>query len=109
MAHTGAAAADPVFAAIERHRETLPAFEDALKRTDELVARNEGREVTQADLDADAAAGRAESDALDALLALPPVTPAGARAAIEYLTAHEGGYHVEAYRPTLLESPLLAG
>ena len=100
---------DPVFSAIERHKEAHRAFEEAIRRTDEVAAEQQGREITQAERDADAAASAAESEALDALLELPPVTAAGMRAVLEHVSSLDDGYYLDALAPTLLRSPLLNG
>ena len=47
-----AAPVDPIFAAIERHRLAWAAFDASCERTDSVLARNQGHEVTQADEDA---------------------------------------------------------
>src|SRR5450432_1147227 len=48
------------------------AFGPACSRTDDVVARNEGREVTEADEAAYVAANAAEESAFEALITLPP-------------------------------------
>ena len=56
FAALGAAAAipalDPVFAAIERHKAAWDAYGLICYRTDGVLAKRQGREVTQADEDA---------------------------------------------------------
>ena len=103
----GRAAADPIFTAIERHKVAEAAFGEGLKSTDEVRASEQGREVTQADRDACEVADQASEDVLAELLASVPVSAAGARAALEYLIDFDDGYHLAAFAPTLLKSPLL--
>jgi hypothetical protein len=54
---------DPIFAAIKRHHEAWRAFGDTCPRIDECVAKNEGREITEADEAAWTAANEAEEEA----------------------------------------------
>jgi hypothetical protein len=104
----GVAGVDPIFAAIERHRAAEAAFVATLNPADNIVAKEHGRKVTRADLDARNAAQADEDDILDELLATAPVSPAGMRAALEYLIDYDEGYHLATFAPTLLKSPLLA-
>jgi hypothetical protein len=76
---------DPIFAAIERHKETEIRFCAACKLTDEVAAEEEGRVVTSADEAEYEAASAASESALAALLATPPATKAGFHAAFEYI------------------------
>jgi hypothetical protein len=99
------------FAAIRRHNEAWRAFGDACKRTDEVRARNEDREVTDADEDAWTAALRAEEGAFEALINLPPVTVPFPRAAIHYFTNLDTDCipcAAEKFLTALLASPVLA-
>ena len=103
---------DPIFAAIERHKQLFRIFCDLSNRTDEVAAEEEGREVTEADEAALDAASEAEMGAADELVATPPVTVAGMRAAIEHLVRYDAGCEPVAlgrFLATLLESPVLAG
>lgn len=102
---------DPIIAAIERHRNGWKAFEDVCQITDEIAAKQQGREVTQEDQDAYELARSAEEIDLANLLATKPTTKAGARAAIEHLIAYERGCPPRAageFAATLLQSPVLA-
>jgi len=101
-------AADPIFAVIERHKVAEAAFAATLGLIDEVRASEEGREVTQANRDTYEAADQASEDILAELLEAIPVSGAGARAALEYLINLDDGYHLAAFAPTLLKSPLLA-
>lgn len=103
---------DPIFSAIERHRNAWKAFEAVCQITDEILAKRQGRAVTQEDEDAYEAARAAEESDLDNLLATVPTTKAGARAAIEHLLGYERGCPPRAageFAATLLRSPVLAG
>jgi hypothetical protein len=98
---------DPIIAAIARHRESWQAFEAACHRTDSVLAEQQGREVTQDD----EVTNDAEEIALDNLLATPPTTKAGARAALEHLIKYDRGCvprAVGAFAATLLLSLVLA-
>src|ERR1700722_13098001 len=75
---------DPIFAAIKRHHEAWRAFGATCSRTDNAVARDEGREVTEADQAAWTAANEAEKEAFEALITLSPVTKPALRAAVHY-------------------------
>src|SRR5580658_6223461 len=86
---------DPVFAAIEAHRAAWVAEMAAMDRADEPLAREQGRTVTPADIEADKQAKRATDDAMTALQQTAPVTMAGLRAAIAYLVAWDGGQMCE--------------
>ena len=101
-------AADPIFAVIERHKVAEAAFAATLSLIDEVRASEEGREVTQANRDTCEAADQASEDILAELLASAPVSTAGFRAALEYIINLDDGYHLTAFAPTLLKSPLLA-
>jgi hypothetical protein len=103
--------ADPIFAAIERHKEAWRAFDTACSRTDNVVAEEEGREVTEADEAAWSASNAFEEEVFEALVTLPPETVAGMRAVIEYFVDFEldiiqGG--PAKFLSALLQSPLLA-
>jgi hypothetical protein len=87
------------------------AFGPACSRTDDVVARNEGREVTEADEAAYVAANAAEESAFEALITLPPVTVAGLRAAINYFAEFEADCipgATDKFLTALLGSPVLA-
>ncbi len=102
------ASSDPIFAAIERHKAAEKAFADTINGQDEQHAAQHGREVTQADVDRHEAAEAEEQEAMEALLETVPLTPAGARAAVAYLTEIQDGYHLASFTPALLKSPALA-
>jgi len=107
-----AAAVDPIFAAIDRHKTAWRAFSDACGLTDEVLAEEEGREVTEADEAAHEAAEEAERDAFYEAIGMAPVTAAGMRALLEYaIELEDGGGEVlwGDLGATLLKSPLLAG
>jgi hypothetical protein len=102
---------DPIFAAIKRHIEAWRVFGDTCQRIDEVIARMEGREVTEADEEAYAGANTAEEDAFEALITLPPVTVAGFRAAVHYFIEFETECipgATDKFLTALLASPVLS-
>ena len=102
---------DPVFAAIERHKEAWRAFDVACDMADGPLADEQGREVTEADEAAYEACNAAEQEAKAAFLATPPITVAGARAGIAHVGWYDDGVDPEtvlAFTLGLLDSPLLA-
>jgi hypothetical protein len=103
--------ADPIFAAIDRHKVAERAFLVTCNLTDEVQAEREGREVTEADHAAWDSARDVEEAALQALIETAPTSKAGARAAIEWLAHYDRGCeprHVGQFAMTLLSSPVLA-
>lgn len=107
-----APAADPALALLEAHRRAFASWLAACERCDEVMARQAGRDVTEADYAMEQAANDAEADALSDLINRPPTTRAGARAVIAWLAVYEAdcvpewsGY----YLMTLARSPALAG
>jgi len=102
---------DPIFAAIDRHKAALSAFVAASTLTDEVVAKQEGRDITEADEAVYLAADGAEAAALDDLLATVPLTAAGAGAALIYLVEQGSGnvsQPVCKFIETLMQSPIFA-
>jgi hypothetical protein len=102
---------DPIFAAIKRHHEAWRAFGATCRRTDSVVARNEGREVTEADEAAWTAANDAEEEVFEALITLSPVTIPGLRAAVHYFIEFETECipgATDKFLSALLASPLLS-
>lgn len=95
---------DPVFAAIKRHNAAWRLWSDAISRSDRAEARAEGREVTDADVEAFDAATDAERDAFREFIKLSsPVTVPG-------FLAFEDEWppgSIETFLTTLLASPLL--
>ena len=105
------AGVDPIFAAIERHKEAFRIFADACTLIDKVAARNDGRQITEADESAYDAASLAEEKALDGLFEKLPTTREGLRAAIEWLAEYDRGGIPETsgeFLAALLKSPLLA-
>jgi len=103
--------ADPIFAAIERHKAAERAFLVTCDLTDEVRAEREGREVTEADEASRESAREVEEAALQALIETAPTSKAGARAAIEWLAYYDRGCaprHVGQFAMTLLMAPVLA-
>jgi hypothetical protein len=68
------AGADPIFAAIERHKLAFDTFCATCSRTDDVLAQEQGREVTEADEAAYAAANDAEDEAIETLIQTAPTT-----------------------------------
>jgi hypothetical protein len=102
---------DPIFAAIKRHHEAWRAFGATCSRTDNAVARDEGREVTEADQAAWTAANEAEKEAFEALITLSPVTKPALRAAVHYFIEFETECipgSTDKFLSALLASPLLS-
>lgn len=103
---------DPIFAAIERHKEAHAAFDSVCTVTDEQKAENEGRVVTDADHNTWNYANQAEVDALSALIETVPQSRQGLRAVIDHLAAFDIlGYDpaaLDLFFDTLLQSPALA-
>jgi hypothetical protein len=108
-ARAEALAVDPVFAAIARHEATELAFYAASNLTDEVMAEREGRAITPADEAEFERAEAAYDSALDELLATPPTTKAGARAALDYVIGLDRGCPLAHFARTLRDSPILAG
>ncbi len=107
-------AADPVFAAIEKHRQLEAAFSDVCELTDEVAAREEGREVTPSDEETYERALAASDEGLEELLAMTPVTVGGIRAMLTYVF-DRGEFDsldddlVKACVDAVLRSPVLMG
>ena len=103
--------ADPIYAAIERHKAAWSAFSEACDRTDEVAVHERGGVVTAEDEAFFEAANDAEVVALDALLATAPATIAGVRAVIAYIADFDHACLTEnpaKLLETLLRSPMLA-
>jgi hypothetical protein len=96
---------DPVFAAIERHKTAPKAFVVASNATDTVLAKQQTREITQADEDAFSAASDVERGVLDELYATPPETFAGMRAVLLHFYATDEQGDIAEF---LLRSPLFA-
>ncbi len=102
--------ADPVFAAIERHRAAVAAFRAAINQADEVLAKQEDREVTQGDEGAEVATGEAEDEARADLLEAP-TTVAGVGALLRYLLEVDEGCNpadVNELVAALLNAPIFA-
>ncbi len=103
--------ADPVFALIERHRLAWKRFGVDCDLTDCVLAKMQGREITDEDEARRDASDKAESAALAELMATPPMTKAGVRAVIAYFVEWDSGCLPEdsgRYMRTLLRSPIFA-
>jgi hypothetical protein len=100
---------DPIFAAIAAHRSAWVAVMAAMDGADGPLAREQGRTVTPADVEAKERADRALDDAMDALKRTPPATMAGLGAAIAYLIEWDEGQMGDDARTglrALLRTPL---
>jgi hypothetical protein len=100
---------DPIFAAIAAHRSAWVAVMAAMDGADAPLAREQGRTVTSADVEAKERADRALDDAMEALKQTQPVTMAGLGAAIAYLIEWDEGQmgaDVRAGLQALLRTPL---
>ena len=106
-------AADPVFAAIERHKVAWARLDGACTLTDEVLARQQGRTITPADEAENSAANDDETAAFFAVISAVPQSRAGARALIEYVRRLDDLTAIDEALPTflatLLRSTLIAG
>jgi hypothetical protein len=100
---------DPIFAAIARHEATEARYCVACKLTDEIAAEQEGRAIAPANEAEFEAASAANDSALEALLATPPTTKAGARAGLDYFMSLEDGEALGNFAKALRYSQILAG
>ena len=103
---------DPIFAAIKRHNDAWRAFGGTCRGIDGVVARNERRQVTEADEAVWSAANEAEEEAFEAFINLPPITITGMRAAMRYFIEFEtDGIDgaPERFLTAMLSSPVLKG
>ncbi len=113
MLPISALAADPVYAAIERHKLALAHFNACCRLTDDVVAREEGRTVTQDDLELHRVADDAEATALQEVLTTPPVSIHGTRALLEYVgSIHRicglESDHFDDFFEAIIRSPVFA-
>jgi hypothetical protein len=109
-----ATTADPIFAAIERHRASYLRFLASINAADEVLAKKQGRTVTAAEEAENDDALHAEIELFLALLATPPQTKAGAQALIRYVSRSQFDignvdHALEALFAALLRSPLIEG
>ena len=93
--------ADPVIAVLQRHKAVWVAADAPSPSVDDVLAKRKGRKASQVDRDAHERASSREAEALDELLATPPTTAAGLRAAIEHLVSFDDGCLSESARPLL--------
>jgi hypothetical protein len=94
---------DPIFAAIERHREAHASFTEQCRLEGTAKARKRAYRAADA----------AEARALRELLATTPLTSGGARAAMKYLVAFDAADSCRPavagkFCPALMNSALLA-
>ena len=100
---------DPVFAAINLHRQASDAWMAAAELVDKGAAKEKGRTVTPADVEANERAVRLEREAMAGLIQTMPTTMAGLQAALNYFVAWDGDQMCEdasAGLQALLRSPL---
>jgi hypothetical protein len=102
-----ASSADPIFAAIERHKAAWRLFGETTMRTDQVRARQEGREVTEADETAYQVTMEAEDAAIDDIANCLPTTIAGVRALIEHAAAYADQDVATWMVEALLDAPAL--
>lgn len=108
---SNAGAADPVYELMARHRILFEIIGECGGLIDEVLARKQGRTITDADRGIFNAAFEAEERAMAELTATTPTTKAGARAAIDYIADYDAGFaedHAAKFLRTLKLSPLLA-
>jgi hypothetical protein len=106
------ASADPILAAIERHRAAWLAVGDLCRAIDDVAGARRGQQVAQDDLEAYERASATAERALQELLATPPESLDGMRAAVIYILGFDAGFMTDLAGPflaTLLKSPILAG
>ncbi len=106
-----AATADPIFAAIERHKIAWRTVGALSRSIDDVAAMRKGREVARAERYAFERANATADLALEELLATAPESLDGIRVAITYILDFDSGYIADLARPfltTLLNSPILA-
>jgi hypothetical protein len=102
---------DPIFGAIERHKAACAEVNKLLPTIDEVLALLNASTVSGADWVVYERAVQSRERAFDTLLATPPTTTEGMRAAIAHALSFEDGYLNEFARPllvALLKSPLFA-
>ena len=104
--------ADPVYSAIERHRQAYDIFMDVWDRTRgamDLYDRAKTDKTAAAELRRFSELERAEESAFHALLATGPTTKAGAIACVEHVAdCGLATDEMRAWLAMLIESPLVA-
>jgi len=101
---------DPFFAAIERHKRARADLNAVCGLTDEVLAEQEGRRITEADEAIYERASEVECGALRSLAATAPSTLKGLLAGLVYLTQYAPEEDsLETFIRTAAASQLLAG
>lgn len=103
--------ADPVYDLMARHRILFEIIGECGRLIDEVLARKQGRTITDADRGIFNAAFEAEEQAMAELTATAPLTKAGARDAIDYIAEYDVAFaedHAAKFLRTLKLSALLA-
>jgi ferric-dicitrate binding protein FerR (iron transport regulator) len=112
VAATAPAAVDPVYAAIERHRQAYDVFMDVWDRTRgamDLYERAKTDKAAAAELRRFSELEMAEETAFHTLLAIRPMTKAGAIACVEHVADYGlATEEMRAWLAMLIESPLVA-
>lgn len=100
---------DPIFVAIEHHKELERLYAKYTNITDEVAAKIEGRKITRADRDAFDRINDASEKATAALTSTIPKTIEGIRAVLQYLLEDDSlRDDYPNFIETLLASPVLA-
>jgi hypothetical protein len=90
-----------------------PVFGETCALTDGIVAKQQGRQVSDADQRLNADAGKMERDACKAFLKTTPLTESGIIAGLQHAAQIDRDYgqrgHLKKFVKTLRKSPLLDG
>jgi hypothetical protein len=104
-----ASAADPIYGAIEAHREAYDALMDARDETGSLRWRDDLDEAEKAELRRVSDLERLEESAHNALLAIRPGSKTAAVAAVQHIAEYGlATAEMRVWRLILLDSPLTA-
>ena len=100
---------DPIHAAIAHHHEAEMAYCGVCSSTDRILAKQEGRRITQADYDRVDYFGDRAADALTALASTVPATLAGVQAMLAYMVSLDDDEELTQAVASALASPAFAG
>jgi len=99
--------ADPVFAALAEYKRLDAIFGECCGLTDEVAAKNEGREITEAERQIVQAGADASEQAFDKLLNTVPTTLGGLKVFLETVFDESVNYEaVDIAMQTALKSPV---
>jgi len=99
--------ADPIFAALAEYKRLDDIFGECCRLEDEVAAKNEGREITEAERQIVQAAADASNEAFSDLLETVPTSMAGLRALLETVLHEALNYEsVDTAMRTALKSPV---